>query len=116
MRFSLKRGSTSSAPKVPYDLPRADLKVRTTTGFWVLGSRTIVFASAFVWLWGSVALWARRLDSRLGIVLPSWSPPLGIVLLVCGGVLALTCIGLFVVRGRGAPAAFDPPRAFLADR
>ena len=76
--------------------------------------RTIVFASAFVWLWGSVALWTRRFDARLGIALPSWSPPLGIVLLACGGVLALTCIGLFVVRGRGTPAPFDPPRVFVA--
>ena len=39
---------------------------------------------------------------------------LGIVLLTCGGVLALTCISLFVVRGRGTPAPFDPPRVFVA--
>jgi protein-S-isoprenylcysteine O-methyltransferase Ste14 len=28
--------------------------------------------------------------------------------------LALTCVALFVLRGRGTPAPFDPPREFVA--
>ena len=76
--------------------------------------RAIVFASAFVWLWGTTALWTRRFDPALGIALPAWGQPLGGLAIAGGAVLALTCVGLFVVRGRGTPAPFDPPRAFVA--
>lgn len=34
--------------------------------------------------------------------------------MVVGATLALVCIGTFVVRGRGTPALFDPPREFVA--
>jgi len=31
-----------------------------------------------------------------------------------GAIIAATCIATFIVRGRGTPAPFDPPREFVA--
>ena len=75
--------------------------------------RTVVVVSGFVGLWTVAAMWARRLDAVLG-VLPAWTPPLGVVAAIAGAPLALTCAALFAIRGRGTPAPFDPPRAFVA--
>jgi protein-S-isoprenylcysteine O-methyltransferase Ste14 len=35
-------------------------------------------------------------------------------LILLGGSLTLTCIGLIIVQGRGTPAPFDAPRKFVA--
>ena len=77
--------------------------------------RAAVFGAAFIWLWGWVAQSLHRsCDPALGIALPPWTRPLGIVLLAAGGTLALACIATFVARGGGTPAPFDPPRKFVA--
>jgi protein-S-isoprenylcysteine O-methyltransferase Ste14 len=76
--------------------------------------RAAVYATAFVALWTWLALSARRYDARLGVAVPAWLRPVGWVLLVAGGLLALACVVTFVVRGRGTPAPFDPPREFVA--
>ncbi len=39
---------------------------------------------------------------------------LGILFIVIGGGLALTCVTLFIIQGRGTPAPFDAPRKFVA--
>jgi protein-S-isoprenylcysteine O-methyltransferase Ste14 len=70
--------------------------------------------TAFIALWGWMALGARQFDSRIGLTFPGWFSPLGIALMVVGGMLVISCIGWFVVRGRGTPAPFDPPRKFVA--
>ena len=46
--------------------------------------------------------------------IPAWAFPLGLVLALAGGLVALWCIVAFVARGRGTPAPFDPPREFVA--
>jgi len=76
--------------------------------------RTIAFATAFVWLWATVGLWARQFDPLFGGALPSWTWPLGAAALTAGVPLALTCMALFAVRGKGTPAPFDPPRTLVA--
>ncbi len=76
--------------------------------------RTIAFATVFVWLWAMVGLWARQFDAIFGGPLPSWTWPLGVAVLMAGVPLALTCMALFAIRGKGTPAPFDPPRAFVA--
>jgi protein-S-isoprenylcysteine O-methyltransferase Ste14 len=76
--------------------------------------RTIAFATLFVWLWTMVGLWARQFDPIFGGALPSWTWPLGVVVLMAGVPLALTCMALFAIRGKGTPAPFDPPRTFVA--
>jgi protein-S-isoprenylcysteine O-methyltransferase Ste14 len=75
------------------------------------GLRSIVFACGFLWLWGWLALLLRRFD---GPPLAEWTTVPGAVVLVLGGAVAAWCIGAFVVRGRGTPALFDPPRRLVA--
>ena len=76
--------------------------------------RGVAVATAFVALWVWLAFLVRRYDPVLGSSLPSWLRPLGWVLLVAGGAIAASCVAMFVTRGRGTPAPFDPPRVFVA--
>jgi len=76
--------------------------------------RGVVYSAAFVGLWTWLAIQVRPFDENLAVGLPSWLRPLGLVLAVAGAVLAGTCIATFVTKGRGTPAPFDPPRAFVA--
>lgn len=76
--------------------------------------RGAVAATLFVALWVWLAFLVRRYDPLLGSELPSWLRLPGRVLLIAGGVIAASCIGMFVTRGRGTPAPFDPPRVFVA--
>ncbi len=61
--------------------------------------RAGVVATGFVLFWGWVALQVRRLDPELHLSLPSWTPLVGIALLLAGGILAVTCVAVFVIRG-----------------
>lgn len=75
--------------------------------------RAILYASGFLFFFGWMALEARRYDGRIGLALPALKIP-GVFLMVPSGILALVCIGNFIARGKGTPAPFDPPRAFVA--
>jgi protein-S-isoprenylcysteine O-methyltransferase Ste14 len=77
--------------------------------------RAVVYAAAFTALWAWIAYEAHLRPDPAGLSLPGWSAPLGIALMIAGGLLALWCIAVFVVRGRGTPAPFDAPRAFVAN-
>jgi len=63
--------------------------------------RAFTFMSGAVLLWVWVALRVRTFDQRLDMKLPSWVEIPGVVVMMLGGVLALLCVGLFVVQGRG---------------
>jgi protein-S-isoprenylcysteine O-methyltransferase Ste14 len=76
--------------------------------------RSLVYATAFLFLWRYPALYVLRYDAALGGALPSWTHPLGIACMALGAAFALTCVGTFVVRGRGTPAPFDAPRNLVA--
>lgn len=76
--------------------------------------RAAFYATTFVLLWVWLALSVRALDGRFGWSLPGWAAPLGIVLVLGGGAMGLSCVVVFVTAGRGTPAPFDPPRAFVA--
>lgn len=76
--------------------------------------RAVLYSAGFVFLWGYLAIQVRPLDARLGGALPSWTPAVGIVLMVIGGLIAAMCIGGFVIWGHGTPAPFDAPRRFVA--
>ena len=80
------------------------------------GVRTVFYASGFVLLWGWLVGMAARLDRAAGRALPAVPglPVVGITLAVAGGLLALTCVVLFIARGEGTPAPFDAPRRFVA--
>jgi protein-S-isoprenylcysteine O-methyltransferase Ste14 len=76
--------------------------------------RAVGYMTAFLSLWGWLALAARRYDAILGGPLPSWTPYAGTPFAIVGAALSLTCVVLFVLRGRGTPAPFDAPREFVA--
>lgn len=75
--------------------------------------RTALYMSGFILFWGWVALRVERFDERLGGALPGGTLWPGMALILTGGVLVLSCGFLFVRRGRGTPAPFDPPREFV---
>ncbi len=81
---------------------------------WFVALRALVVSTAFLSLWGWVALSFRRFDPRWGISLPAWMSTAGVAVMILGGALGLACVGSFVVRGGGTPAPFDPPRKFVA--
>ena len=76
--------------------------------------RSLIYMSGFLALWGWAALSVRVFDPLLGIALPPWARAAGIVLMLPGTVLGFWCVGEFIARGRGTPAPFDAPRAFVA--
>ena len=80
------------------------------------GVRAVFYASGFVLLWGWFVTLAARADRAAGRALPAVPglPEVGVTLAVAGGLLALSCVVLFVVRGEGTPAPFDAPRRFVA--
>jgi len=76
--------------------------------------KALSFMSGFVLFWWWVASGFLALDRAIGFSLPAWTQTPGIVLMAAGGVLALACVALFIVRGRGTPAPFDAPNRFVA--
>lgn len=72
--------------------------------------RALAWSTGFIVLWGWLALQIRE---PAGGTLPAATRPVGTVCMVLGGALALWCISLFVVVGRGTPAPFDPPQQFV---
>jgi protein-S-isoprenylcysteine O-methyltransferase Ste14 len=78
------------------------------------GARAIIYASGFVAFFWWLAISIQRLDQSIGGVLPSWTEIPGIILMIAGAILGLACLGVFVVRGCGTAAPFDPPRQFVA--
>lgn len=76
--------------------------------------RGTVLATLFVALWMWLASLVRAVDPIIGIFPPAWLQPVGWVLAVPGAVLGISCVVLFLVRGRGTPAPFDPPQVFVA--
>ncbi len=76
--------------------------------------RAVIFAGTFFLLWFWIATLLRAFDGAFGGLLPIWTRPLGWGVMVVGGGLAVWCVALFVVEGRGTPAVFDPPRRLVA--
>jgi protein-S-isoprenylcysteine O-methyltransferase Ste14 len=76
--------------------------------------RASVYAAAFIVLWLWLVYEAHLRPPPFGIQLPGWTAPIGVALMPVGAVLMVACIATFVIRGRGTPAPFDPPREFVA--
>src|SRR5258708_6094544 len=76
--------------------------------------RTLVYGTLFIMLWVWIALSVRVYDHYLQTALPSWSGFAGTIVISVGAIVALLCLGTFVLRGKGTPAPFDPPQKFVA--
>lgn len=76
--------------------------------------RSLLYGTLFLGFWAWVALQTRAIDHLLGGPLAPLARPAGVVVMLVGGALAVTCAATFVVHGRGTPAPFDPPREFVA--
>ena len=87
-------------------------KIPTHTVFIAL--RAVLFAGAFLLFWLWVALRIQTLDRYFGASLPAWTVVLGLLAIVGGASLVVTCIVLFIVQGQGTPAPFDAPKKFVA--
>jgi protein-S-isoprenylcysteine O-methyltransferase Ste14 len=69
---------------------------------------------AFIGFFGWLALRVQAWDQNLQVQLPSWMRALGFLVMGLGASLVLACAAVFITRGRGTPAVFDPPRQFVA--
>ena len=76
--------------------------------------RSAIYVPLFILAFGWIALQVRVYDNDLGIVMPAWVRWPGIILLIMGTILVLACVIVFIVRGKGTPAVFDPPTEFVA--
>jgi len=79
-----------------------------------LALRSVIYMSGFLLFFGWIALLVRTFDQSFGVSLPAATELPGAILLVVGAILVLACAGVFISRGRGTPAIFDAPRAFVA--
>jgi protein-S-isoprenylcysteine O-methyltransferase Ste14 len=76
--------------------------------------RALCYMAAFILCFGWLALRVQHSDESLKTPLPAWVTIVGVILSGLGLLIVFTCAGIFVTRGRGTPAIFDPPRAFVA--
>jgi protein-S-isoprenylcysteine O-methyltransferase Ste14 len=76
--------------------------------------RSLLVAALFIWL--QMWLLPRWVGIRGDWHAPQAEPLrwLGLLPLVCGSILMLTCVWRFGTTGQGTPAPFDPPRKFVA--
>jgi len=79
-----------------------------------LALRSVIYMTGFLLFFGWIALLVRALDQSFGASLPAAAEIPGAILGVAGAILVLACAGVFISRGRGTPAIFDAPRAFVA--
>jgi protein-S-isoprenylcysteine O-methyltransferase Ste14 len=70
--------------------------------------------AAFILFFGWFALRVQPFDDLLKVPLPRWIAVAGTIVGTIGAVIVFACAGVFVWRGRGTPAIFDPPREFVA--
>ena len=76
--------------------------------------RALCYMAAFILFFGWLASRVQRWDESLKAPLPGWVTIVGVFLSAVGVLIVFTCAGIFVTRGRGTPAIFDPPREFVA--
>ena len=76
--------------------------------------RSIIYVPLFILLFGWLALQVRVYGIKLSVRLPQWTSIIGIIIMGVGAILVLICVAVFVIRGKGTPAVFDPPTEFVA--
>ena len=78
-----------------------------------IAARALLFSLAFMGLWFWLLLRVRPLSRAWDALIPQWVTWPGVTLIIAGGLGIVTCVALFVVRGRGTPAIFDAPARFV---
>jgi protein-S-isoprenylcysteine O-methyltransferase Ste14 len=76
--------------------------------------RGFLYAACFVWIWWRVVVYARAWDARIAFSIPEWLRVPGMILVILGSIIALSCVATFAFVGKGTPAPFDAPREFVA--
>jgi len=76
--------------------------------------RSLIYVPAFILGFGWIALQVRVYDKNIGMLLPQEVRWPGIILMIFGVSIVLVCVITFIFRGKGTPAAFDPPTEFVA--
>jgi protein-S-isoprenylcysteine O-methyltransferase Ste14 len=76
--------------------------------------RSIIYVPSFILFFGWIADSVRVFDPGIDGVLPKCTRLPGTIFMIAGGVLVLTCVVVFITRGKGTPAVFDPPTEFVA--
>ncbi len=76
--------------------------------------RSIIYVPLFILFFGWIAQNVRVFDQQIGVFLPVWTRSFGIISMTVGGILVLVCVIVFIVKGKGTPAVFDPPKEFVA--
>ena len=76
--------------------------------------RSIIYVPLFILLFRWIALSVLPIDTKLEWRLSAGTRLPGIILMIIGAIVVLACVAVFVVRGKGTPAVFDPPRKFVA--
>jgi protein-S-isoprenylcysteine O-methyltransferase Ste14 len=76
--------------------------------------RTVCYMAGFILFFGWFAVRFQAWDESLKIPLPAWTRVVGVAAETLGAFIVSACAVIFVARGRGTPAIFDPPRKFVA--
>lgn len=76
--------------------------------------RTVCYMAALILFFGWLAVRFQPWDESLKIPLPAWTRVVGVLAGTLGALIVSACAVVFVARGRGTPAIFDPPRKFVA--
>ena len=76
--------------------------------------RSIIYVPLFILFFGWIAVRVLVFDPKIGGILPFGTRPAGIVFMIVGWILVLTCVVVFIIKGKGTPAVFDPPTEFVA--
>jgi protein-S-isoprenylcysteine O-methyltransferase Ste14 len=76
--------------------------------------RTLCYMAAFILFFGWLASRVQSWDKSLNVPIPTWIGIIGVFFGAIGALIVFACAGVFITRGRGTPAIFDPPREFVA--
>lgn len=77
--------------------------------------KTLFMAGCAIFIFGAITRQLRKLDPFIPLVLPSWTGPIGFLVMGVGAILSFSCFGLFAVSGALTPGpAFPDPNVFIS--
>ena len=77
--------------------------------------KTLFMAACAITIFGVITWQLQRLDPFIPVTLPPWMAVGGVVLILAGAVLALTCFGLYSASGGlSRHAHFPDPEVFIS--